>query len=199
VALLAAAAGVAWATGNWSPLGLFETNPQQDNGGPGTLWYQQVRPSSLTQAATVELPQVGPVRLWYADTAQRGWCAGLRLPDGAWVGTGNDRLDAGGTVPGCMPTRRQVNAAGRPVYVLNGFDYQEGDVDARGRGGSFWRIRYGLVAPAVVRVADLVTGRSAPVGPRHVFALAIPDPDPTGQTPVRLVGYDAAGAIIARA
>ncbi|MGZ4201661.1 MAG: hypothetical protein ACXVRH_06360, partial [Thermoleophilaceae bacterium] len=172
-------------------------NPQHDNGGPGTLWDQHVRPGSLTQAATVDLPRVGAVRLWFADTAEHGWCAGLRLPSGAWVGTGKDRLDAGGTVPGCLPTRSQVNAAGQPVYVLNGFDYQEGDVDARSAGGSFWRIRYGLVAAPAVRVTDLVTGRSTRVGPRHVFALAIPDPNPYGQTPVHLVAYDASGRVVA--
>ena len=103
----------------------------------------------------MDLPHVGAVRLWFADTAEHGWCAGLRLPSGAWVGTGRDRLDAGGTVPGCMPTRSQVNAAGQPVYVLGGFDYEEGDVDARSAGGSFWRIRYGLLAAPAVRVTDL--------------------------------------------
>src|SRR2546430_5604866 len=42
-----------------------------------------------------------------------------------------DPLDAGGTLPGCWPTREQVNGKAKPVYVITGFDYQEADIDAR--------------------------------------------------------------------
>jgi hypothetical protein len=191
-------AGAAWAAGSWSPLRLFEANPQRHNGDAGRLWDQRVVPGSVVEAATVELPDVGAVGFWYADTAEHGWCAALRLPSGAVAGTGQDPLDAGGTVPGCFPTRAQVNAAGKPVYVLDGFDFVESDVDARPAGGSFWRIRYGRIeARGAVRVADLVSGRSAPVGHGDLFALAVPDANPDGRTPVHLVAYDAAGKVVA--
>ncbi|MFL5953123.1 MAG: hypothetical protein ACJ76I_03335 [Gaiellaceae bacterium] len=191
-------AGVAWAAGSWSPVELFQANPQHLNGSTEQLWDQQVVPASVIEAVTLDLPAVGSVRFWSGETAQHGWCAALQLPSGAWVGTGKDRLDAGGTVPGCGPTREQVNGVGTPVYVINGFDYQEGDVDARSAGGSFWRIRYGTVSVSgAVRVADLVSGRSTAVVHGDLFALAIPDADPMGRTPVHLVAYDAHGKVIA--
>ena len=84
-----------------------------------------------------------------------------------------------------------------PRRTLDGFDYQEGDVDARPEGGSFWRIRYGLTVRGAVRVVDLASGRSAPVVRDDLFALAVPDPDPMGQTPLHLVAYDADGKIVA--
>ena len=114
----------------------------------------------------------------------------LRLPSGAWVGTGEDPVDAGGTLPGCWPTREQVHGNANPVYVITGFDYQEADIDARSSGGSFWRIQFGRVdVPGAVRVTDLVSGRSARVADGHLFALAIPYSNPGGLTPLHLVAY----------
>jgi hypothetical protein len=205
VALAAAvlAGGAAWAAGGWSPVSLFRENPQHRSGGSGEsrtarLWDQRVIASSVVRAAAVALPRVGTVAFWYGDTTSHGWCGALRLPSGRWVGTGVDRLDAGGTVPGCFPTRRQVNDAGEPVYVIDGFDYQEGDVDARPIGGAFWRIRYGLLGSRhAVRVTDLASGRSARVVRGGLFALAVPDADPNGPTPLHLVAYDAAGRVVA--
>jgi hypothetical protein len=151
----------------------------------------------VKQAAAVDIPKVGPIGFWYADTAQHGWCAALRLPSGAWLGTGNDPLDDGGAVPGCSPTLEQVNAAGTPVFVIDGFDYAEAQVDARKAGGSYWRIRYGLVTlPGAVRVTDLVSGRSTPIVHGHVFVLAVPDANPMGQTRWHLVAYDASGELV---
>jgi hypothetical protein len=198
VCLAAVAAGAAWAAGTWSPVALFEHNLEADNGNPSdTLWQQKVLPNSTIKAATVDLPTVGVVSFWYADTAQKGWCGAIRLPDGAWLGRLDDPLDAGGTVPGCYPTREQVNGKD-PVYVINGFDYNEEDVDARKRGGSYWRIRFGLVtAPGAVRVTDLASGRSTPVVHHDLFMLAIPDPNPDGRTPLHLVAFDAAGKVVA--
>jgi hypothetical protein len=188
----------AWAAGTLSPVDLFHTNPQADNGSADTLFKQTALSDSTTRAATIDLPRVGTVEFWYAATAQKGWCGALRLPGGAWVGTQEDPLDAGGTVPGCYPMRGEVNQQAGPVLVLNGFDYQEGDIDARRRGGSFWRVRYGQVtAPGAVRVTDLASGRSTPVVRGSLFALAIPDPDPNGLTPLHLVARDAAGTVVA--
>ena len=54
------------------------------------------------------LREFGPVALWHADTKQGGWCLGLRLSNGSWLGTppeaGGSPLDGGGAVPGCFPT-----------------------------------------------------------------------------------------------
>jgi hypothetical protein len=203
VAVAAAAVvgvAVAWAAGALSPVALFQSNPQHDGGTPGDLWDQHVVPASVVEAAGVQIPTVGRVGLWYARTAQGGWCGALRLPSGAWIGTAKDSIDGGGALPGCFPTREQVNAAAgsEPVYVIDGFDYQEGDVDLRRAGRPFWRIRFGqITAPGAVRVTDLVSGRSAPVVHGDLFELAIPDPDPTKQTPLRLVAYDAAGKVVA--
>ena len=199
IAALALGVGVAWAAGVLSPLAIFQDNMQQQGAAPGSLWDQRVVPSSVVEAATLDLPKVGAVRFWFARSAQGGWCGALQFPSGAWVGTGEDELDAGGTVPGCFPTRSAVNrSGGAPVYVIDGFDYQEGDVDARPVGGSFWRIRYGeITVPHAVRVADLVSGRSAVVTRGGVFALAIPDADPEGATAVHLVAYDASDKLVA--
>jgi hypothetical protein len=191
-------AGAAWAAGAWSPTDLFEHNLQSDHGTADGLWQQKVLPNTTAKAATIDLPDVGTVAFWYADTAQNGWCGAIQLPSGAWIGHSDDPLDGGGTVPGCYPTREQVNSQGDPVYLLDGFDYQEDDVDARKQGGSFWRIRFGKVtAHGAIRVTDLVSGRSVPVVHGDLFALAIPDPNPGGPTPLHLVAYDATGKVVA--
>jgi hypothetical protein len=46
-------------------------------------------------------------------------------------------------------------------------------------------------------VTDLVSGRSTQVVHGDLFALAIPDADPGGRTPLHLVAYDAAGTVVA--
>lgn len=198
VTVLVVGVGVAWAAGVLSPRALFENNLQQQGAAPGGLWDQRVVPASVVEAASVKLPVVGTVEFWYARSREGGWCGALRLPSGSWVGTGADSIDGGGTVPGCYPTREAVNGStAKPVYVIDGFDYEEGDVDARAHGGSFWRVRYGKVAvPGAVRVADTVSGRSAPLVHGDLFALALPDPNPDVGTKVHLVAYDAAGKIV---
>jgi hypothetical protein len=191
--------GVAWASGVLSPLAVFQDNVQQQGAAHGSLWDQRVMPASVIEAATVEIPKVGAVAFWYGRSQQGGWCGALRLPSGAWVGTGNsDSVDAGGTAPGCFPSREAVNrSATKPVYVINGFDDEEGNVDARAAGGSFWRIRYGVISiPGATRVADTISGRSAPVLHGDLFALALPDQDPQSTINIHLVAYNAAGKII---
>jgi hypothetical protein len=191
-------AGAAWASGALSPVALFRQNPQAQGTSPGDLWHQRVVPASVRRAATVRIPHVGGVQFWYARTRTHGWCGALRLPSRQWLATGRDPLDAGGAVPGCYPTRAQVNGQGA-VYVLNGFDYQEDDVDARSRGGEFWRIEYGRVTlRGAVRIRDLVSGRSAPIGRGGAFALALPFPDGNA-APMHLVAYDSAGKVLGHA
>jgi hypothetical protein len=195
---LVVGAGAVWAAGALSPTALFRANPNGEGTKPGDLWHQRVIPATVRRAAVVHIPHVGAIQYWYARTRTHGWCGALRLPGGDWLGTGRNPLDVGGTVPGCYPTRAQVNGQD-PVYILNGFDYDEDDVDAHGRGGGFWRIEYGRVAiRGAVRVTDLRSGRTAPVGRGGTFALALPFPD-RYHFPMSLVAEDADGKVIGRA
>ena len=97
-AALAVGVGAAWASGLLSPLEIFENNAQRGGNPPGGIWDQAVDPSTVRRAASVQIPQVGVVDFWYGESAQGGWCGGIRLPDGEWLGTGEDKLDAGGTL-----------------------------------------------------------------------------------------------------
>lgn len=198
IAALVVGVGAAWAAGAISPLALFENNAQQNGAAPGSLWDQGVVPASVVEAATINVPEVGAVGFWYGTSKQGGWCGALRLPSGGWVGASQDPADAGGTVPGCFPSREMVNnSTTKPVYIINGFDYQEGDVDARSHDGSFWRIRYGeITIPGADRVTDMVSGRSARIIHGDLFALAIPDEHPMSTNKVHLVAYDADGKIV---
>jgi hypothetical protein len=198
LAALAVGVGTAWAAGGSSPLELFQSNPQ-DDGAPGSLWHQKVIASTVHRVTVIAIPSVGTVQFWYAESAQHGWCGALRLPGGGWIARDGGPLDGGGAVPGCQPTRQQVNGAGEPVFVLNGFDYVEGDVDARAEGHGFWRITYGIVEGRhqPVRVVDRVSGRSAPVLEGHLFALAVLDPDPSKLNAMQLVALDADGRVVA--
>lgn len=194
---LVVGAGAAWASGALSPTALFRANPSGEGTRPGDLWRQQVIPATVRRVATVRIPHVGPVQYWYARTRTHGWCGALRLPGGDWLATDRNPLDAGGAVPGCYPTRAQVNGES-PVYVLNGFDYEEDDVDARGHGGGFWRIEFGRVTiDGAVRVTDLRSGRTTRIGQGGTFALALPFPDGNA-APMRLVAQDAGGKVIGR-
>src|SRR4051812_8960773 len=192
VAALLCGVGVAWAAGFLSPLAVFENNAQRDGNPPGSIWDQSVLPASVRQISSVQIPKVGAVGFWYGKTKEGGWCGALQLPGGDWLGKGSGSLDAGGTVPGCYPTRAAINSASKtPVLVLNGLDYQEDDVDARSLGGSFWRIRFGIVdVPGAARVVDRASGAEAPVHD-GLFELAVADPTPMGSTPFHLVVLNA--------
>jgi hypothetical protein len=197
-----ASLSVAWAAGAWTPeapLTLFESNPQgtaqQATPGAGPGWNQTVIPDSVKQVASVEIPKVGPVEFWHADAEQGGWCAGLRLSNGAWLGTGESPLDGGGIVPGCFPKAS-------PEPASNGLNWEENDIDAHSVGGDDWRIRYGLIdAPGAVKVTDLTTGKSTNVIDGDLFILPIeaqiPSMPPYTSPRFHLVAYDKAGNVIA--
>jgi hypothetical protein len=196
----ATALGVAWATGAWTPtapLALFESNPQGSmsvNAGLGSVWNQTVIADSVKQVASVEIPEVGTVALWHADTKQGGWCEGLRLSNGDWLGTGESPLDRG-TVPGCFPTG--VIDTGN-----NGIEWNENDIDAHSVGGTSWRIRSGLITrPGAVKVTDLATGQTTNVVDGDLFLLPIEAPNPSVapyKSPrLHLVAYDKDGNVVA--
>jgi hypothetical protein len=202
IALAALVVGVsaAWAAVSGA-LELFQTNPQGQDAAPGTLWDQDVIASSVVRAAVLSIPNYGDVEFWYADAEQGGWCGAIRLPNGTWAATKESGI--GGTAPGCYPTREQTNAVD-PVFVINGFDYYENQVDARSSGGMFWRIYYGILSTdrPVASVVDRITGRRAEVHAGKRFAIAVPDLQPETEAPspgyaLDLVAYDAAGNVVA--
>jgi hypothetical protein len=199
LAALVVGAGAAWAAVGGA-LELFQTNPQGQDATPKSLWDQDVAPASVTRAAVLSIPRYGNVEFWYGDAKQGGWCGAIRLPNGKWAGTKESGI--GGTAPGCYPTREQTNAV-EPVFVINGFDYYEDQIDARDRGGSFWRIYYGILATdiPVATLVDRISGRRAAVQDGKRFAIAIADPrpdiEPDSGYALDLVAYDSNGNIIA--
>jgi hypothetical protein len=188
--------GAAWAAGVFSPSPsvLFGSSFPADSGS-GNIFPGAVVPDSVRQVASVDIPKVGPVALWHAVTKQGGWCLGLRLPDGHWLGTPGSPLDGGGAVPGCFP-----------VGVIDGgnhhLEWNENDIDASSVGGEYWRIRSGVITvPGAVKVTDLATGTSTGVIDGNVFLLAIQASNPTlagNNSPhLHLVAYDKDGNVIA--
>jgi hypothetical protein len=201
--------GVAWAAGAFSsptPSALFGSSSA--NGGPadtgaGGIFAGPLVPGSVNQVASVNVPKVGAVALWHAVTTKGGWCSALRLSDGYWLdgpGQGSSRknwnpLDGGGSIPGCFPTG-----------VIDGgnhhLEWLENDINAHSVGGSYWRIRSGVITvPGAVKVTDLTTGTSTNVVDGNVFLLAIEAPNPSlagSNSPVlHLVAYDKDGNVIA--
>lgn len=202
VAALTLGVGAAWAA-TGGALELFQTNPQSDGAAPESLWDQDVIPASVVRAAVLPIPQYGDLEFWYGDAEQGGWCGAIRLPNGQWAATKESGV--GGTAPGCYPTREQTNGDD-PIFVINGFDYYEVQIDARAEGGSFWRVYYGILATEkpVAAVVDRISGRRAQVHRGERFAIAVPDSQPERTVPlagntyaVDLVAYDADGEVIA--
>jgi hypothetical protein len=191
-------AGWLGAFGHDSPARLFARDPAAA-AAPGTaLWHEALRPGTVRLAETFAVPDLGRVQLWTASTAQHGICTALRLPDGVWAGSGTSRFDGGGALPGCTPTRGQINQAmPRPVYAIDGFDYTEGLL--RGRDGRLWRVEYGVVStrgrPA--EVTDTVSGIRTRVAAGRYFALVLPVPNPTARPVWHLVARSARGRVLA--
>lgn len=200
-ALLSIGGATAWATGAPGALGLFQSSPNYES--DSSLWHQAVIPGSVHRATSTTIPGVGEVQLWFGRSRQGGFCTAIRLPDGRWAGTLRSPFDGGGTVPGCQPTRTQVNDAvpDAPVFVIDGFDDNEAIVNTPGPGRDVWRVTYGTVdgtRPAI-RVVDRVTGRSAAVAEGRLFVLAVHDPDPTRfrENGLQLVALDRHGRVVA--
>jgi hypothetical protein len=191
--------GVAWAAGafNETPQQVFATHSPADSGS-GPIFAGPVIPGSVKEVASVNIPKVGPVALWHAVTKQGGWCLGLRLSNGDWLGEqpeSGSPLVTGGAAPGCYP--QGVIDGGN-----NHLEWLENDIDAQSVGGTFWRIRIGVISlPGAVRVTDLTTGKRTNVVAGNVFILAIEAPNPAipgdNSPRLHLVAYDKAGNVIA--
>ena len=157
VAATAAAATVALVDAD--PTTLFKSNPQ-GNSSPG--WHQTVIPSTVRKLTTVDVPGIGPVQYWIADTKQHGRCWGLRGPDGSWLTLAmNDR--SAGSVPGCGPTREQQVLAQRNSSVglmPMSVDYLANSIS--NHGGESWTIYFGTVtANGAAAVRDQGSGKTA--------------------------------------
>jgi hypothetical protein len=219
VAIVAGASTVAVAdSGTYGQvLGLF-SNPSPDTPVETTpayaaLWTQSVIPSSIRDAAAVTIPGVGIAQFWYAQTTQGGWCSALKLPDGNWAGTTtDDPSDGGGSQPGCQPTRVQINAAGTaPVYEIDGFDYDAGNIALEANlrafsGDGYWHVYYGMVSTDgdPIRVVEENSGASVPIEPGGLFAIAVWDPNLPSEGPPNgvpftphFVAVNAAGTTVA--
>jgi hypothetical protein len=191
------ATGAAWAASQITALHLFRANVGINDPSLDALWRQTVIASSVTRAATVDIPGSGKFTFWYATTRQHGWCAALRLPSGGWAG-GPGGENIAGTLPACIPTKAQINRdqvkhGGGRVYVITGFEWHESDLTVH---GTLWRIYYGFVdgrGPAV-RVVDRKTGRATTVQDGHLFAIAIPR---HASENVRFVAYNDKGQVVA--
>jgi hypothetical protein len=202
--VLVAAGGTAGVVG-WGmfahdhPVALFRHDPAGQGLPPGnSLWHQTVITSTVHRAEAFTVPGVGRIAFWVAGTRQHGLCTALRLPGGSWSGLEGSPLDEGGTVPGCAPTRAQVNRTNPPVYLLDGFDYQEAIV--RGHDGRRWRIEYGRVSsrhgrPVLVR--DTLTQISTRVARGGWFAIVFPIRDINALPAWRLQALDGHGRIVA--
>jgi hypothetical protein len=82
-AVAAAAAGTV-ALVNAGPTTLFEHSRA---GASGTgIPHQRVIPATVRKIDAFQVPGVGLVQYWVADTAQHGVCQALRRPDGTWAG-----------------------------------------------------------------------------------------------------------------
>ena len=162
--------------GHDRPAQLFRENPvARDLPAGSALWHQTVLPRTVTRAETISIAGVGRLQLWVASSRQHGVCSAIRLPNGDWAGLGVSRMDEGGSVPGCHPTRQQINRSGSPVYAIDGFDYEETLV--RGHDGRSWRIEYGTINPPhgrARRVRDALSGITASVADGRWFAIVFP-------------------------
>jgi hypothetical protein len=182
------------------PVALFRHDPVGQGLPPGQrLWHQTVIPSTVHRAEAFTVPGVGRIAFWVAASRQHGLCTALRLPGGSWSGLEGSPLDEGGRVPGCAPTRAQVDRAKPPVYLLDGFDYQEAIV--RGHDGRQWRIEYGRISSRrgrPVTVRDSLSGISTRVARGGWFAIVFPIRDPNTVPVWRLQALDAHGRVVAQ-
>jgi len=169
IATTGAAATVALV--NSSPTTLFQHSSQ---GNPRPGQRQTVIPSTVRKLATVDVPDVGPIQVWIADTEQHGTCWGVRGP-GGWLTLAMDNR-SGGNVPGCAPTRKQIVVAqGNSSVGLapTSADYLSNAVrDSRGR---WWDVYYGTVtANGAAAVRDQATRKTAPLIDGQYFVLVVP-------------------------
>ncbi len=161
------------------PTALFQKNSRSASTGVPLPRRQTVIPSTVRVIDTVQVPGVGAVQYWVADTAQHGLCQAMRRPNGSWAGY-SDRGTSGGQVPGCEPTRQQVVAAmtaaegGKLRVGLGPMSVDEQSVAIKDATGRWWGIYYGIVsAGGAAGVKDPVTGQTVPlIGDRYFVMVA---------------------------
>jgi hypothetical protein len=110
-----------------------------------------------------------PVATWLRV---RGFCWGLRAPNGTWLTLALDNRSAG-SVPGCGPTReQQVLAQGNSSVGLAPMSVDYLSDAVKDRNGQWWDLYYGTVtADHAAAVRDQKTGRTAPLIAGRYFVL----------------------------
>jgi hypothetical protein len=183
-----------------SPKALFEADPQgQFSRRPGHFGGtgQAVIPQTVHRAATFAVPGDGSFEYWIALSQPKGWlCTAIRQPDGTWadLDVPHDKYQIGGPAPGC---------GSLPWNDAHGFSYYNTSTRT---GDVTWRIVYGYV-PATghpVKVRDLISGVTAPIGDGRYFAIVMPLcaartcrlPVPRPGSGFRLQTLDAAGRVL---
>lgn len=191
-----------------SPRALFGADLQGSMG--GASWRQSVIEGSVHRVETLTVPGVGKYQYWIARSIQHGDCQAVRLPDGVWAATNDDKYGFSGPVPGCLPwpcKGAMTNCAMGPG-LIGGFFYSIGVLFVP--RPDKWRIVYGITAAGgrAVAVRDASTGVTTRVFEGHYFAMLLPIkkyigptvPGRDGYFPfLRLEALDAAGHVIARA
>jgi hypothetical protein len=182
------------------PMHLFRSNPSTLGTSPSSLWRETIIPGSVRELESVDVPGVGSVQYWTARTLEHGLCGALRLPSGGWVGMPGGASSVGGALPGCRPTRRQLDHGGKPALATDPFDFEETNI--RATGGRLWVLLYGVVStaagqPAIVR--DLISGRSSPVVSGRYFAVLLPASSGDGAVArFRLAAVARSGQVLAK-
>ena len=155
-----------------SPRALFGEDPQSTMGG----WRQDVIAGSVHRVETLTVPGVGKYQYWIARSIQHGDCQAIRLPDGVWAATNDDKYGFSGPVPGCTPwpCKGAMSNCAMGPGLIGGFFYSSGVLSLP--RPDQWRIVYGITAShgRAVRVRDASTGRTTPVLEGHYFAILLP-------------------------
>jgi hypothetical protein len=173
------------------PTALFANTPETSPAGPG-LPLETAIPSTVRMIDTFQVPDLGAVQYWVADTAEHALCQALRLPDGNWVGYQENRPVVGST---CYPTRQQVVDAliaaqgGKLRVGLLPMSVDERSASIKDSTGRGWDVYYGVVsADGAAGVKDPVNGQTAPLIDGRYFVMV-------GQRPGNCVGCDNLRAI----
>ncbi len=155
-----------------NPTTLFEHAPTAPSG--PRLPHETVVPSTVRRIDTFQVPGIGLVQYWVADTAQHGLCQALRRPDGTWAGY-PDGGTGGGQIPGCGPTRAQVVASQGDSHVgLAPMSVDEQSVSIKDSTGRWWDIYFGIVAAdGAVGVKDPANGKTAPLIDDRYFVMVV--------------------------
>jgi hypothetical protein len=146
--------------------------------GPGLPTTETVIRSTVRMIDTIQVPGVGSLQYWVAQTAEHGVCQAFRRSDGSWAGhppngAGGGMADAASTrLAVCGATREQLVALQGNGPGLMPMSVGEQSISQRDTTGRWWDIYYGLVtANGASGVEDLTSGQTVPVIDGHYFVM----------------------------